>query len=401
MRGFALLGILATCAILLHLSDDALGQEDNTPQPPGPVCPCGNRTLCDIVNSTELQEVIAFVRECNKTVWSQFDWTRLTSIVLVNFNDAQLYCYAHERQVAVIYSVSFPASLLANSTDQTHWIKKQLTYAESNFLDGINIDFDAPVDKGSAESRALEQLVNDTAVAFHTLLPGSRVTFNAPWSPNGVDGCFYNYSAIANASDLLLVKAYDQQKGSFERPCAARPNADFFKVSKGIREYLDLGIKSHRLVLTVPWFGYDYSCLHMTVKNSCLIEEGRPRGSICSGSVATRRSYAELVLMIDANATLGGVLWNNATLTPYFNYNRCWGTVEGTTVPPPGEDVTQLHQVQFDNPKSLTFKISLAVGLNLRGIAVWSANDLGYENPLNETVAEMWGALPHFKKTVL
>ncbi|CAN8004653.1 unnamed protein product [Ixodes hexagonus] len=397
MRGFAALGMLVACAVLVYLSKDALC--DDATLPPGPACPCGNQTICDVVNSTK-QEVIAFVSECNKTVWSQFDWSRLTSIILVDFNDTQLYCYAHERNVAVSYSAKFPASLLANSTEQGHWIKKQLTHAESNFLDGVNIDFDAPVDRGSAESRALVQLVDDTAVAFHTLLPGSQVTFNAPWSPNGVDGRFYNYSALANASDFLLIKAYDQQKDSFERPCAARPNADFFKMSEaGIRAYLDLGIEGRRLALTVPWFGYDYSCLHMTAKNSCLIEDGRGKGSRCSGSVATRRSYAELVRMIDANATLGGILWNNDTLTPYFNYKQCWVTYTYTTAWNVGQAVMELHQVHFDNPKSLAFKYSLAMSLKLRGIAVWTANDLGYEDHLNETVTEMWGALPHFKDT--
>lgn len=49
----------------------------------------------------------AFVTRCDKSVWSQYDWTKLTTIALVEFYDAELMCFAHQNNVKVVHLGKF------------------------------------------------------------------------------------------------------------------------------------------------------------------------------------------------------------------------------------------------------------------------------------------------------
>lgn len=342
-------------------------------------CPCSNTTLCRPVNATNRQEVFAFVTEANKTVWHQFDWTKLTTVVFYDFYDGDLFCYAHEHNVTVAFTARVPKKILKNSTQRHQWVKEQVDYAKSHYLDGVNILFQVPLRSFSTEVRDLGLLVNDAANAMHFTLPGSQVTFNAPWSPTEIAGRRYDLRSIARSCDFLFVMGFDQQSCTLQRPCSARANAGFFKTIRGIKEYLDLGIPPHKLLLGVPWYGYDYPCQSLKKKGTlCLIDRVPFLQCPCSDRVATMKTYGAIQDILIDNRTTIGRLWNNGTLSPYFNYNDSM--------------TDQVHQVQYDDANSLTYKCSYALGAKLRGVGIWIANYLNYSRP--EEVAEMWGAVP-------
>ena len=43
-----------------------------------------------------------------------------------------------------------------------------------------------------------------------------------------------------------------------------RANAPLNQTLAGVRQYLQLNITASKLVLGVPWYGYDYHCLNIT-----------------------------------------------------------------------------------------------------------------------------------------
>lgn len=58
-----------------------------------------------------------------------------------------------------------------------------------------------------------------------------------------------------------------------------------------------------------------------------------------------------------------------------------------------------MHQIQYDDPASLTTKYTFAVDQNLRGVGVWNCECLNYTSGLSDdivAVQEMWGALPYY-----
>lgn len=49
-----------------------------------------------------------------------------------------------------------------------------------------------------------------------------QVTFDVAWSPDGIDGRWYDYQSLSEAVDFLFVMAYDEQSQIFDTQCTAR-----------------------------------------------------------------------------------------------------------------------------------------------------------------------------------
>ena len=100
-------------------------------------------------------------------------------------------------------------SILTNATARSAWVKAHVEHAQSTFVDGTNFDFEDAVGLDSPLRAAYADLVAETAQAFHAAIPGSQVSLDAAWGPFGVDGRFYDWTAIASAVDIFFVMSYD------------------------------------------------------------------------------------------------------------------------------------------------------------------------------------------------
>jgi di-N-acetylchitobiase len=76
-------------------------------------------------------------------------------------------------------------------------------------------------------------LINATRVALKKEM---LVVTCVPWSPAGIDGRYYPYKALADASDLLYVMDYDTQSQELNSACLASANAPFYGMVHGITE---------------------------------------------------------------------------------------------------------------------------------------------------------------------
>lgn len=72
-------------------------------------------------------------------------------------------------------SASYPVNKLENSLLRSQWVKNLTEKAIAYHADGVNIDIEEPVKEKSKEMSLLTKLANETAVAFHTKIPGSQV----------------------------------------------------------------------------------------------------------------------------------------------------------------------------------------------------------------------------------
>nr|XP_053653850.1 di-N-acetylchitobiase-like [Cherax quadricarinatus] len=314
-------------------------------------CPCSDPLLCmslanaaqrnslaphvqKFLDKSQKNEVFAFVLECDASVWGKFNWSKLSTIALAGFYDVDLLCHAHENGVKVVRLGNIPTSDLPNATARHNWVDLQVSDAALNFLDGINIDFEDVVDPDSPEQEGLSNLVQETAEEFHKLLPGSEVSFDVAWSANGIDGRYYDYKQIANYSDLIFIMAYDEQSQIFDGPCTARPNSGIYKTAKGIQTYLDLDIPANKMILGVPWYGYNYPCI--------LLDQ-----------------VGKILFLLKDNQ---------------------------------GQD----RQMRYDDGQSLLYKYMLAIMTGMRGVGMWTANFLDY-SATDEAIAQqelMWSLLP-------
>ena len=257
------------------------------------------------------------------------------------------------------------------------WIEERLNAVQTQFADGLNIDIEGPTQNGTNQSVWLTQLVQDTHQAFKTANEDYQVTFDVAWSPNCIDERCYDYASIVAATDFVVIMAYDERSQIFGA-CTASANSALPTTASGIQAYLDLGISPDKLVLGLPWYGYDYPCLSLSEGLICDIRKVPFRDAECSDAAGSQRPYHDIRTLI--RSTTAFVQWNASLESPFFNYKASSG---------------EYHQVWYDNTESLSLKYIYAAKHGLRGLAFWHLDTVIYDGSAHDTflTEEMWKAI--------
>ncbi|XP_064602320.1 di-N-acetylchitobiase-like isoform X2 [Liolophura sinensis] len=344
-------------------------------------CPCEDPSLCQPITAIPKKEVFVFSVTDLSDVWSKYDWAVVTTVVTAGYVDDQLMCLAHSKGARIVTIVNFsPTKELANSTLRDKWVAKQVTLVQKHFLDGVNFDFEDEIPRDKPDYRdGYTSLVAETRKALKALNPYTQVTVDVAWSPAHIDSRYYDYRGLALASDFLFVMSYDERSQIFGA-CVAAANSGYTTTLSGLMLYLDvLKVGASKLVLGVPWYGYDYPCTKLYSNNTCEIPHYPFRGVNCSDAAGRQYNY-NIVIETLKNSTTGR-LWDENSKSPYFNF-------KSTT-----DD--QMHQMWYDDPESLTIKYKLVTTLNLRGAGMWQADALDYSNTTQaaEQRKQMWKAI--------
>ena len=349
-------------------------------------CPCPDSKLCSPLSVGDRREVLGFVM--NNRNWREYNWSAITTLALFTpFDDQELYdlmCFAHSKRVRVLLpGRGFDVSQLGNATARTSWINTYLSQAQQFFLDGINIDFEQAIEADSNDQSFLTGLVKETYDAFKNLSSDYQVSFDVSWSPGCINGRCYDYAGLASYTDFLVIMAYDERDMVWSQPCTAGPNSATYTTSSGIQEYIRLGIPSEKLVLGLPWYGYDYVCLTLSTDNVCQIKPVSRVGAPCSDGATSTAIYCDIVEKFLPIST-SGRLYNTTSQSPYLNFRASDGS---------------MHQIWYDDPQSLKVKYRLAASQGMRGVAIWNLDCLDYasSDPTHEMqTQEMWDAISAF-----
>jgi len=277
-----------------------------------------------------------------------------------------------------VHLVDFPATDLLNKTARDQWTANVVADCAQAFCDGLNLDFESPITAHSAASRALTQLTYDTCAALHQSNKFASCSFDVAWASNDIDGRAFDYAGLAAASDFLFIMDYDTRSQLTLAKCFAGPNSPTSTMVGGFKSYLSLGIHPKKLIIGGPWYGYNYPCLpgHApTDPSPCAIQPIPFRGAPCSDAAGSEEPFAFIHGMLLARQNTTDVQFDKTTQTVWFNF------VNNGTV----------HQMWFDNARTLRFKWLLAKNLGAQGVGVWTVDMLPYgTNPLEAT--EMWRA---------
>uniref|UniRef100_A0A8C5L1D9 Chitobiase n=2 Tax=Jaculus jaculus TaxID=51337 RepID=A0A8C5L1D9_JACJA len=227
----------------------------------GAGCPCSDSALCRPIRRRPDFEV--FVFDVGQKTWKSYDWSQITTVAAFGKYDSELMCHAHSRGARVVLKGDVSLKDIVDPTFRASWIAQKVDLAKTQYMDGINIDIEQDVDCSSPEYDALTALVRETTASFHDEIEGSQVTFDVAWSPKNIDRRCYNYTGIAEACDFLFVMSYDEQSQIWSE-CIAAANAPYSQTLTGYSDYIKMGIDPKKLVMGIPWYGYDYTCLNFS-----------------------------------------------------------------------------------------------------------------------------------------
>lgn len=331
-------------------------------------------------------EVYAFSITQN---WPAYPWTSglLTSVCAFNGYNASLMCTAHAHTVRVTVLAPYPPTELHNDAYLQGFITQQITNAQFGFYDGINFDYEDPITT-AADAAALTHVMNATSLAVKAALGSTfQVTADLAWSPDCIDNRCYDYAGIAAVVDKVFIMSYDLRSQVWPpAPCVAGANDALPLVEAGVANYTaKYGVAASDMILGVPFYGFDYECVGNISPTApvCPIQKVPFQGAPCSDAAGMPTDYRDIMPMVPAAST--GVVWDNSTSTPYFNYVAPGGAV---------------HQVVYDNPASLTLKYQYAKAAGLGGVGMWNIDSVDWlstDPTVKAQTAAMWNALAAFK----
>ncbi|XP_072366442.1 di-N-acetylchitobiase-like isoform X2 [Scyliorhinus torazame] len=344
-------------------------------------CPCESEDMCESLPGKHQFQVQVLVFDHGGTDYQHYDWSKITAVVLGDRFSKEILCAAHEHNARVIMRGTTMPQGFVNHHRRQIWINRNLGFVKTLHMDGIYLEMRDIIKSGTMDQESLTLLINETAKAFHSEIGGSQIIIDVPWSPHCRDDRCYDYAAIGSSCDFLVVMSFDMQSQMWDE-CFAKANAPYDHTYTGLSAYINLGIDSGKLVMGVPWYGYDYPCKHFFEPGRCKLEPVPFRGAPCSSEVAKKIPYKDIMQELPKSFT--GRYWDDNYKSPFFVYKAN----------------NTYHEVWYDDPESISLKSTIMKKLKLGGIGVWFGTDLNYS--FNPTAAmqteDMWNALCPIRK---
>ncbi|MEO0166713.1 MAG: glycosyl hydrolase family 18 protein [candidate division WOR-3 bacterium] len=266
--------------------------------------------------------------------------------------------YAHPRGVRIhmtftVFGNTNVTNFLNNATARNNAVNNIRNFMTNYGCDGANIDFEFVT---SAVRDSFNRFINDLAYALWNHPNGRKELYLAtPAVPEWYPG--YDFSYLGSHSDGLFIMAYDYHwSGSSVAgpvsPCIPSPFWGQYCVAKSIGSYKVYGVPGSKIVLGLPYYGYDW-----------------PTASGDIGSSTTGTGSAVIYYYAFQNANTYGRLWDNYSQTPWYRYNSGgW------------------HQCWYDDSVSLDIKFGMVNDSILQGAGCWA---LGYDRSYDH----IWNAI--------
>jgi spore germination protein len=220
-------------------------------------------------------------------------------------------------------------------------IDRLVNLVETNDWDGIHIDFEAV---NASDAELMTQFQKELS---EELWPRDRMVTQAVIARTSdtpsVWGGAYDYAALAEYNDHIVIMAYDYTPVGATRPGSVAPEYWVRNVSR----YASSRIPEEKVLLGVPFYGYDW----LMRDDDSGQTEGPARAMKHSDTMA---------LQTQENIVFG---WDEEAKTPWATYTDSDG---------------REREVWYENVDSLRYKLDVMIEFDLGGMAAWR---LGQEDP--------------------
>ncbi|NLE35139.1 MAG: T9SS type A sorting domain-containing protein [Bacteroidales bacterium] len=295
----------------------------------------------------------------NSTAYIYYDYDVLTHIAHFSYevdtatgsyttirgwDTTPLISYAHQRGVKVMLTVTNFGSerntkILTDTVKQWTLINTVTSLLKSRIGDGVNFDFE--IVPASMKSNMVD-FCRRAVRGIKKELPQAEISLATP-AVNWSDG--WDLQALADICDYLIMMGYNYYwSGSATAGPVAPLAGETYNITRSIREdYLDEGVPESRLLLGMPWYGYDWPVT------------GSARKAVTTGT-GTSRTYISTINLVASH----GKTFDSQTSVPWMSY----------------QSGTQWRQMWFEDSLSLLLKANHAKTGNLAGVGIWA---LSYE----------------------
>lgn len=287
----------------------------------------------------------------------------------------ELFSRAHQSGTRVVLTLTQMnngpiLALMDNPDAKSNMINQAVDEVQKRGIDGVNVDFEYNGDPGQDYRDKFSQFIANLTTAMHNQNPDSKVTVSV-YAASVKEPKIYDVGALAKNSDGVFMMAYDFANASSGNAIPTAPLYGYkqgqywYDVSTAVDDFLTQ-MPPQKLILGVPWYGYDYLVYSPQVKASTIPYWG---------SSSTMQTYATAADNLKPDAP--GIL----------NYQTGWDNLGEVGWKAYYDPNTGSWRMLFiDDTKSLSLKYDLAKNKNLEGIGIWA---LGFDQGKNE----MWSLI--------
>lgn len=249
-------------------------------------------------------------------------------------------------------------NIISNQTAKSRLAGELSALIKRYSLDGINIDFEYFTDTQFPTSKYLAKFLKELSAKLKEDNPKLIVSVDVNATVVIKDKA-YNMTEISKAVDQVIFMGYDYRQQNAARAGPSSPiygEANEHSIWESVKS-LSGRVPDSKLILAIPFYGYEWQTFTARQKSSVI--EG-------SGALATYKRVREL---LEERRDIVKS-WDNISKSPWLSYKQ-YGTI---------------HQIYYEDDRSIAEKIKFAKEKNMGGIAIWA---LGYEG----NYIEPWGVI--------
>lgn len=287
----------------------------------------------------------------------------------------ELFKKAHANGTRVVLTLTqmnnWPIEALLDNPDaQANVIDQAVGEVNARGIDGINVDLEYGGDPGQEYRDKFTAFVEDLTDQMHKTNPNSKVTVSV-YAGSVRDPKIYDIKSLAKVSDGIFMMAYDFANVSADEVIPTAPLYGYeqgqywYDVSTAVEDFLTQ-MPANKLILGMPWYGYNYPVAQPEVKAVV---------SSYWGGGAHSQTYGSSEENIKPNAPNVADYkegWDSLGQVGWKAYQRA--------------DTGAWRMVFEENPKSVGVKVDFAKSKDLAGVGIWA---LGFD----EGKGEMWSVL--------
>ncbi len=263
--------------------------------------------------------------------------------------------------------------LMDNEDGQNRIITEAAAEVKNRGIDGINIDFEYSGNAGKMYRDKFTKFVSKLTKHMQEQVPDSQVTVSV-YASSVKQPKIYDIYALGKEDIKIFMMAYDFGYRGSDKVMPTSPLYGYkegkywYDVSTAVEDFLAL-IPSKKLILGLPWYGYNYAIYGDPQEKA----ETRPTWSWRGGPKAQTYTIAKDVV----HPKMQGIL----------AYKEGWDDVGKVGWKAYYVKATDTWRMIFlDDSKSLEIKYAFAKEKSLGGVGMWA---LGFD----DGKTEMWALL--------
>ncbi len=239
------------------------------------------------------------------------------------------------------------STFFSSSTARQNLIDTLISLVQARNANGVNIDFEGVP---SSEATAYNNFLVNLATQMHNQIPGSEVSvalYAVDWNN------IFDVSLLDQYLDHMVIMGYGYYYNGSAEAGPTAPLFDFgsssWNLSRTVNYYLKEGASRSKLVLGLPYYGYEWETASDQV----------PENTTSTGSSRTYTTVRDNASGNYSNSNKG---WHSGSMSNYFVFKDGSGN---------------WRQCFTDLAKGLDERLDLILQRDLAGMGIWA---LGYDD---------------------